>query len=111
MERDATVTLFARNIELAMTRRGMNPAQLQKAANLGATGIYDILSGKARSPRLDTVGKIARALGMPVAALFEEPEESELRDQIMDAIYRLPAEERRRILTTARAWAADTQSS
>lgn len=105
MERDQLVMMVAGNIQSIMGRKGLNPAELARVAGLNATGVYDILSGKSRSPRLDTIGKIAAALGAPVAILFEERSDAELRDQIIDAVSRLPEAERRRILLTARAWA------
>lgn len=82
MDRDELVMLVASNIQSAMQRRGTNPAELARAAGLNATGIYDILSGKSRSPRLDTIGKIATALHVPVATLFEEKLETDLRNDI-----------------------------
>ena len=64
--------LVAANIEAAMARRGINPAELARRAGTNSTGVYDILSGKSRSPRLDTIAKIASALSVPISALFEE---------------------------------------
>lgn len=109
MERDSIVMLVAHNIQAAMARRGTNPAEVARLAGINATGVYDIMSGKSRSPRLDTIGKIAKALNMPIAALFEEPSDDELRQSILDAVYRLPPADRQRMLTTARAWAESTQ--
>lgn len=97
--------LVAANIQSAMERAGTNPAELARAAGLNATGVYDIISGRSRSPRLDTIGKIAAALHIPVAALFEEIQTDDLRAEILAAIARLPDLEKRRILMTARAWA------
>ncbi|WP_296222689.1 helix-turn-helix domain-containing protein [uncultured Sphingomonas sp.] len=97
--------IVAANIQSAMERIGTNPAELARTAGLNATGIYDIISGRSRNPRLDTIAKIATALRMPVAELFEERTDSDLRNEIIDAVSRLPAPERKRILMTARAWA------
>ena len=69
MERDEAVLLVARNLEAAMTRKGMNAAEVARRAGINPTGVYDILSGKSRSPRLDTLNKIAQGLGMPLNAL------------------------------------------
>ena len=97
--------LVAANIQAAMTRGGINAADLARRAKLNPTGVYDILSGKSRSPRLDTIHKIASALGVPISLLFEEKTDTELRHAIISAIEALPDVERRRILATARAWA------
>ena len=104
MERDRTVMLVATNIQAAMERRGVNSAELARSAGLNSTGIYDILSGKSRSPRLDTIGKIARALGVPISSLFDDMEADDMREQIMSLIASLPDDDCRRILVTARAW-------
>lgn len=104
MERDEIVTTVAQNILAVMARRKMNAAELARAAGLNPTGVYDILSAKSRSSRLDTIGKIAAALDIPVALLFEERSEGELREQIVDAISRLTDADRRRILATVKAW-------
>lgn len=53
MERDAIAMLVAKNLEAAMDRKGTNPAEVARRAGLNPTGVYDILSGKSRHPRLD----------------------------------------------------------
>lgn len=110
MERNEIVMLVARNIQAIMERKGTNAAEVARAARLNPTGVYDIMSGKSRSPRLDTIAKIAAALRVPVATLFEEQGEGELRDSIIEAVSLLSPEERRRILVTARAWASSPAS-
>lgn len=42
--------------------RGTNPKKLSKDAGLNDTAVHDILSGKVRNPRIDTIRKIAGAL-------------------------------------------------
>lgn len=108
MDRNQITMIVAANIQSVMQRIGTNPAELARDAGLNSTGIYDIISGKSRNPRLDTIAKIAAALRVPVADLFEERSESELRNEIVSAVSRLPVEERRRILMTAKAWADAT---
>lgn len=97
--------IVAANIQAIMAERGTNSAELARDARLNSTGVYDIISGKSRNPRLDTIGKIANALRVPVAALFEERGAQDLREQILEAVAMLPEAERKRILMTARAWA------
>ena len=105
MERDEVVMLVARNIEAAMQRKGSNPFDLAKRAKINPTGIYDILSGKSRSPRLDTLHKIAKGLGVPFSALFADPSEDDLDRELIETLGSMPAEERRRFLIMARALA------
>jgi len=104
MERDVIVMLVARNIEAAMKRRGTNPAEVARRAGINPTGVYDILSGKSRSPRLDTLHKIAIAgLQMPFSALFAEPGEDELDQQLIETLGMMAGDDRRRFLAMARA--------
>lgn len=95
--------LVARNIEAAMTRKGTNAAEVARRAGINPTGVYDILNGKSLHPRLDTINKIAKGIGVPLAVLFAEPSEDELDQQISEEIGMLGHQGRRRILGLARA--------
>lgn len=55
---------------LSMARACMTVTDLSKAANLGMNATLKTLSGKDVRP--DTLGKIARALGLDVTELLEE---------------------------------------
>lgn len=104
MERDELVKIVAQNIEATMKRREMNPSSLARAAGINPTGVYDILSEKSRSPRLDTIGKIAVALGVPVYFLFEDADAKTARDEVIELLGHLPDEDRRRLVATVQAW-------
>lgn len=107
MERDPIVITLARNIEAAMARKGTNPAEVARRAKLNPTAVYDILSGKSRSPKIDTVRKIAvDGLGVPTASLLTEPSEDELSQELADCIGLLSGDERRKFLQMLRAWSA-----
>ncbi|WP_102869778.1 helix-turn-helix domain-containing protein [Phaeobacter inhibens] len=106
MERDELTMLLATNIQARMAQRGTNAAQLARAAGMNATAVYDILSGKSRNPRLDTIHKIARELGVTVQHLLREKSDDKLRDDISAVLDSLPDEDRRRLLVTAQAWIA-----
>lgn len=101
----------ARNIEAIMERKRLTAVAVARLAGINATGVYDILSGKSRSPRLDTIGKIAAALEVPVAVLLEEDSEADIRREIVSLFARLPEHERQRLIVTARAWLDDTTSA
>lgn len=105
MERDELTMLLAHNIQAVMEMRGTNPSQIAKLAKLNPTGVYDILSGKSMSPKLDTVRKIANALNVSVQYLLQDRSEAELADELLSIIDQLPSAERQRLLLTARAWA------
>lgn len=104
MERDDLTMLVARNIEAAIARQGLNPAEVARRANINPTGIYDILKGKSRHPRLDTIKKIAvDGLGIPVSMLFAEPNEDDIDREIAEKLGLLSLDERRKFLRIARA--------
>lgn len=111
MERDELTMLLAANIQSVMDERGTNPAQLAKLAKINPTGVYDILSGKSLSPKLDTVRKIANALGVSVPYLLKDRAEIELIDEIIAALDQLPQAEKERLLVTARAWGTEARST
>lgn len=92
-----------RNLSAAIERKDTNAAEVARRAGLNPTAVYDIISGKSRSPKLDTVHKIAAALNMPFSALLLEPQDSELDQELIEALLRMPAAERRRFLVMARA--------
>lgn len=87
-----------------MKRKELSAPEVARRAKINATGVYDILSGKSRSPKIETLGKIAGALEVPVALLFEEQSDIELRNEIISVLAKLPAPEQHRLLLTARAW-------
>ena len=104
MDRDQTTMLVARNIEALMEQIGTDAAKVARAAGLGPTGIYDILKGKSRSPRLETITKIADALGVPVSLLFEEKSDDDTKQEIFALVASMPQDEQERALATLRAW-------
>ena len=111
MERNALAQTVADNIESVMKAKGLNPSSLAREAGMNPTGVYDILKAKSQNPRLDTLGKLADALKVPLASFFEEREEGDVRTELHEVYVQLPPEERRRLLLTARAWIAPPAAS
>jgi transcriptional regulator with XRE-family HTH domain len=112
MERDALVQLVAQNIETIMARKGTNSNAVAKRLGTNPTLLYDILSGKSKSPRLDTLHKIAViGLGVPVSALLMEPGEDDLDQEIVQTFGLMPPDVRRRMLQMAQAWLAQPASA
>ena len=106
MERDEISMMVARNIEAVMSRKGILMAEVNKRAHLGQTGVNDLLSGKSRDPRISTLRKIAEdALGIPVVALFSDPKDDQVAQEIFEILGLLPETERRKFLRIARAMA------
>lgn len=107
MDREELGMMVAHNIQTAMDARGLNAAALAKLAKINPAGVYDILSGRSRSPRLDTVHKIAAALKLPIAELLEERNVSRLREDLLAALEEMPEQDRLRLLAVARAWRSE----
>lgn len=95
--------VIIRNLEREMTRKGTNPFEVAREANLNKTGVYDIIKGKVASPRVDTLLKVAKVLGIPLKTLFEEPGEDDLDKELSDTLGVLSLEDRERLLRMARA--------
>ena len=55
-------TELQRNLAAEMARQGYHQKSLALAAGLNHTAVRDILKGRSRNPRLDTLVKIARTL-------------------------------------------------
>lgn len=112
MERDPIVLLVAHNLAAAMARKGTNAAEVARKAGINPTGVYDILKGKSRSPRLDTLHKIAvLGLGMPFNALFTEPSDDALDQELTEALGMLLPADRRRFLAMVRAVLPNQENS
>jgi transcriptional regulator with XRE-family HTH domain len=63
--------VLARNVRRYRDARGMNQTELADAADLSQSRLSKIESA-ALDIKISTVQRLASALGMPVAALFDE---------------------------------------
>lgn len=104
MQRDEITMFVAQNIEALMEQKGLDAAKLARASGLNPTGIYDILKGKSRSPKIETIAKIARGLGVPVAVIFSGEAVDGPHDDLMAVFDRLPADKRALLIQAARSW-------
>lgn len=95
--------LVARNIEALMEQKNIDAAKLARASGINPTGIYDILKGKSRSPKIETIAKIAKGLGVPISAIFSGEPQGQADDLL--ALYeRLDPERRALLVQAAQAW-------
>ena len=62
---------LARELEKRMQSAGMTQKALALSAGLNETAVRDILTGKSRHPRHDTIQKLAGVLGIGAADLIE----------------------------------------
>lgn len=104
--------LVARNIEALMEQKNLDAAKLARASGLNPTGIYDILKGKSRSPKIETIAKIAKGLGVPVSVIFsgQQPladdaqDDDPLHDELIQVFDQLTPEGRLLLMQAAKAW-------
>lgn len=104
MERDEITMLVAHNIEAHMRAQGLDAAELARRSRVNPTGVYDILAGRSRSPKIETVAKIAKGLGLPLVALLAEPAADAMRADMLKVFEGLPVDLRRLLLQTGRSW-------
>lgn len=62
-------TLISKRLRNEMVRQGLNSAELAKRAQLKASFIYDVLSGKSANPSTIKLAKVAETLGVNLAYL------------------------------------------
>lgn len=111
MERDDLSMLVAHNIEALMRARNLDAAKLARLSKVNPTGVYDILSGKSRSPRLETVSKIAEGLGVPLAMIFERQPVDSMKADLLALFDHLPSDQKALLIQTARAWQPEAKAS
>ncbi|MFO1081901.1 MAG: helix-turn-helix domain-containing protein [Reyranellaceae bacterium] len=63
---------LVRQINRRMTILHLDRASLSRKAGLNETWVRDVVEGRVRSPRADSLRKIAKALGCTVADLMED---------------------------------------
>lgn len=111
MIRDDVTETLVRNLRRLMQSREINAHELAARAGMNPTAVYDILSGKARSPKLESVAKLAAALSVTPSALIEVPAASELRSDLEARFQKLAPEDQERVLMIATAlWQARSES-
>jgi len=59
-----TISIIAKNIRKHRKERGLSQDKLSRLANISHATIIKIESGGIQSPTIDTVQKIAKALGV-----------------------------------------------
>lgn len=66
----STAPRWVVNLRALMQARGLNPRSLSLKAGLNATAVRDMLEGRTRFPRYDTVKALAGSLGVTPASLM-----------------------------------------
>ncbi len=65
---------WVKNLLRLMDEQGFNPRSLSLRAGLNATAVRDMIEGRSRFPRYDTVESLAQTLGTSPALLMSTPE-------------------------------------
>lgn len=96
--------LVSKNIEALMSAKNTNALQLANKAGINKSAVYDIIAGRSRSPKIETIQKIAIALNVPISMIFSENMDQSVRQEIVYLFDALPENEQIRLIQTAKAW-------
>lgn len=107
MERDPTSQLMADNLSRLLVERKVSALQLASMCGLGRSTVYDIVAGRSQSAKVQTVAKLARALGVPITELLLTPDQLAAQTEMLRSYYLLPLEEQQRLARVVRAWRPD----
>ncbi len=69
-EKDQTPPEWVRNLRRLMEEQHLNPRKLSLLAGLNATAVRDMIEGRSRFPRYDTVQSVANVLNTTPALLM-----------------------------------------
>ncbi len=69
-EKEPTTLEWVRNLHRLIDEQGLNPRKLSLLAGLNATAVRDMIEGRSRFPRYDTVQALAAALKTTPAVLM-----------------------------------------
>lgn len=98
--------ILAQNLRREMERQHLTMAALSRKAGTNSTQVYDILNERTRSPRLDTVEKLADALHVSVLDLLTSGNRGQAERELMAVFDLLPHADQERLLEVALAWAS-----
>lgn len=98
--------ILSRNLVVTLRARGLSMAEVSRRANASETLVHDIVNGRSRSPRIETVAKIAAALGVTVADLLAQGKRSQAEAAVLSALHAMPEADQQRLAVIAQAMAA-----
>lgn len=71
-------------LNTARTKLGWSVERLAEESNVPLQTVKNILSGKTKNSRIDTFVPLARALNVPLEALFETDENNIINEEVID---------------------------
>lgn len=98
--------ILAANLRREMERQELSMAALSRKAGTNATQVYDILNERTRSPRLETVEKLAEALHVNVLDLLTLGQRAQAESELLSVFRMLGSDDRQRLLEVALAWSS-----
>jgi transcriptional regulator with XRE-family HTH domain len=90
--------IFRANLLRVMGEKGVDAANLSRAAGLNARAVKDIEERRAVSPKLSTVFRLARALGVDPGELLGLGGREQLAPELREFLSQYTEEDQRRIL-------------
>lgn len=101
--------ILAQNLKAHLESRNISMAELSRLSGANSTAVYDILKKRTRSPKLDTIEKIAHALDITVIELLTSGDTDTAIMEVVKVFQLLPPDDQKRLLMTATAWLAARQ--
>lgn len=92
------------NLLYFLEHKNISMNELSRRAGISQTGVFDIINARARSPRLETLEKLAEALETTVADLLQDHRRGDAEREMLSAFSQLPEQDQERLLQTAQAW-------
>jgi transcriptional regulator with XRE-family HTH domain len=90
MNNAPTQDTIAQRLRKLRTQRGWSFAQLGQRSGLDGSTVWKIESGATPNPGQDTLGKIARALGVSLSEIVGETPLPRRRTEIIEGVARVP---------------------
>lgn len=86
-----------RNLERLMADLKVNAPEIARRSGLNRRVVYDIIEGKSQSPKIETVFKIAEALGVHAAELLGFASPIALHPALADLLRQYPEAEQEQL--------------
>lgn len=95
--------IIAQNIKAILDARNESTFHASLAAGLSRTAIDDFLRGRSKSLKVETLEMIASYLQVSIHALLDERSDDQLRQEIMDVVGDLDAQDKEKFLRIVHA--------
>lgn len=90
-------TTFRQSLERLMLEKDVNAPEIARRSGLNRRMVYDIIEGRSQSPKIDTVFKIAKALGVDPGQLLGFPPAVSLHPALAELLQQYPQSEQEQL--------------